>query len=120
MKPVVLAVALVALCVDILPAQSTDAVIPSTSVSTRDGFTQGKTGILFTYRGESRPVQREVVLDNGLHVRPDGTVQLPNGEKAAIRNNQLLKLDGTFEDVALLPSGAAPVTSAGGTPSSPR
>jgi hypothetical protein len=44
-------------------------------------------------------------------VQDDGTVTLLTGEKATLRDNQLLTLDGTFEDVALSPEGTAPVSS---------
>lgn len=92
-----------------LRAQS--QVIPAGAVSARDGFTRSTTGVLFTQNNVTVKLERPMVLTNGLRVQPDGAVQLPNGDKAELHNNQLLTLEGKFEDVALNPQGVAPVTS---------
>ncbi len=91
--------------------ESSLGVVPGGAVSARDGFTRGNTGVLLTRNGVSQKVERELVLDNGLRVQADGSVTLPNGEKATLRDNQLLTLTGAFEDVALSPHGTAPVSS---------
>lgn len=97
-----------------LAAQNSDPrVISSTAVSPRDGFTRSGTGILFTRDGVPQKVQREVVLENGLRVRPDGAVTLPSGAKTVLGNNQLLTPLGAIEEVALTPQGLAPVTTGG-------
>ena len=99
-----------------LPLTARDAepkVISSTVVSARDGFTRSNTGVLFTRHGVTQKVEREVVLETGLRVRPDGSATLPGGGKAMLKNNQLLTPRGAFEDVALTPQGTAPVTSGG-------
>ena len=114
MKTFALCFAVLVMFAASLPAQPPEGVtIPSTAVSARDGFTQGKTGILFTHGGVPHLLRREVVLENGLRVKPDGSAILPNGQKANIGNNQLLTPQGSIEDVALTPEGTAPVTSAG-------
>jgi len=93
-----------------LRAQS--QVVPAAAVSARDGFTRSSsTGVLFTQNNVTVKLERPMVLTNGLRVQPDGAVLLPNGEKAELHNNQLLTLEGKFEDVALTPQGVAPVTS---------
>lgn len=106
------------LVVSILSAQILFAqnVISSTSPSVRDGFTRSGTDIVFTRDGVSQKVEKEVVMTNGMRVRSDGSVMLPNGEKASLGSNQLLTLQGTIEAVALTPQGTAPVTSAGSPP----
>ncbi len=91
--------------------KSLPGVVPGGAVSARDGFTRGGAGVLLTRNGVSQKVERELVLENGLRVQADGSVTLPNGEKAALRDNQLLTLTGAFEDVALSPQGTAPVSS---------
>jgi hypothetical protein len=91
-------------------------VVASTTVSARDGFTRGSAMVLFTWKGNVKKVEKDVLLSNGLRVQSDGTVFLPNGDKTSLKNNQLLNLDGTFEDVALTPDGLAPVTTAGSPP----
>jgi hypothetical protein len=116
MKTTILSLACGLVTGGLLLAQAPSTVIPSTTVSPRDGFTQSGTSIIYTHGGVSQKIVKEVVLDNGLRVQADGTVSLPNGEKATLRNNQLLTLQGDFEDVALTPGGVAPITSAGVVP----
>jgi hypothetical protein len=94
-------------------AESPAGVVPSGTASARDGFTRSGTSVLLTRGSVSRKVEKEVVLANGLRVQSDGTVTLFDGSKAALRNNQLLTLEGTFEEVALTPQGTAPVSSGG-------
>lgn len=86
-------------------------VVPGGAVSARDGFTKSGASVLLTRKGVSQKIESEILLDNGLRVQGDGTVTLPSGEKASLRNNQLLTLSGTFEEVALSPQGTAPVSS---------
>lgn len=106
------------LVVSILSAQILCAqnVISSTSPSVRDGFTRSGTDIVFTRDGVTQKVEKEIVMTNGMRVRPDGSVMLPNGEKASLGNNQLLTLQGTIETAALTQQGTAPVTTAGSPP----
>lgn len=92
-------------------ARTDSQVVPAGAVSARDGFTRSSTGVLFTRSNVTVKVDRVIALANGLRVQADGTVRLPNGDKAELHNNQLLTLEGKFEDVALNPQGLAPVTS---------
>lgn len=85
--------------------------VPGGTVSARDGFTKSGTSVLLTRNGVSQKVDKEILLENGLRVQGDGSVTLPSGEKASLRNNQLLTMSGTFEEVALSPQGTAPVSS---------
>ena len=100
-------------CVSLSAQAPEPRIVPSTAISARDGFTVGGTAVLFTRNGVTQKVEKEVVLENGLRVGPEGTATLPNGEKIALHNNQILTLHGALEDVALTPQGIAPVTSAG-------
>jgi len=107
--------AALAACTLTLQAQTPETnPLTSSTTSARDGFTRSGTSVLFTRRGLTQPIDREITLENGLRVRPDGTVTLPGGEKAALHANQILTLRGTFEDVALTPDGVAPLTSVAG------
>ncbi|MEO7317839.1 MAG: DUF6799 domain-containing protein, partial [Chthoniobacteraceae bacterium] len=108
--------------VSILSAQILGAqtVVKTPAASARDGFTKFGTDIVITRNGVSQKVEKETILEGGLRVRPDGTVTLPNGDKASLRNNQLLTMQGTFEDVALTPQGTAPLTSGGSPPKQER
>lgn len=90
---------------------SSPGVVPGGKVSARDGFTKSGTSVLLTRNGVSQKIEKEIRLENGLRVQGDGTVTLPSGEKAALRDNQLLTLSGNFEEVALSPQGTAPVSS---------
>lgn len=85
--------------------------VPSGGASARDGFTRRGTTVIFTRNGVSQVVEKEMSLDNGIRVLADGSVMMPSGEKSSLRNNQILTLQGTFEDVALSPQGTAPMTS---------
>jgi hypothetical protein len=86
-------------------------IVPGGTVSARDGFTKPSTEVLFTRGGKTQILKKEIRLTNGLSVRPDGSVLLPNGEKTSLLNNQLLTFQGTMESVALSPEGTAPVSS---------
>ena len=79
--------------------------------SARDGFTLRGTEVVMTRAGVTTKVDREMILPNGLHVKADGNVTLRDGSPAALRPNQLLTFDGTFQDVLLTPEGVAPLSS---------
>jgi uncharacterized protein YlzI (FlbEa/FlbD family) len=81
--------------------------------SARDGFTRYNADTLLTRNGVTEKVTREVILQNGLRVAPDGSAVLPNGSKIALRNNQILTLDGAVEDTPISQSGVAPMPSGG-------
>ena len=114
MKTPLLFLASLAFCsVPLFGDASAPNVVSSTAVSARDGFTRGGTSVLFTRNGISQKVEKEMVLENGLRVRPDGSATLLNGKKISLGNNQILTPQGALEDVALTPQGVAPVTSGG-------
>jgi hypothetical protein len=80
----------------------------------RDGFTRANADTLLTRKGVTEKVTREVVLQNGLRVSPDGSAVLPDGSKIVLRSNQILTLDGTVEDTPLSQSGVASMPSNSG------
>jgi len=88
-------------------------VVSSVAITPRDGFTRSGSEVRFTRNGVAQTVEKEVVLENGLRVRADGSVTLPNGTKTELHNNQLLTLQGAFESVALTSDGLAPITTSG-------
>ena len=111
--PLISLASLLLSCASLTAETPAPAVVPSAALSVRDGFTRGGTSVLFTRDGVSQKVEKEMVLDNGLRVQPDGSATLPNGKKIALGNNQLLTLQGVLEDAALTPQGTAPLTSGG-------
>lgn len=117
MKTILLCLTVLASVAELTATAVEPSITASTTISARDGFTRGSAMILFTWMGHTQKVEKDVVLSNGLRVGADGAVVLPNGEKASLKNNQLLTPDGVFEDVALTPDGLAPVTTAGSSPS---
>ena len=64
-----------------------------------------------TRDGVTTKLEREIILPNGLRVQANGNVTLRDGSTTALRPNQLLTFDGTFQNVALTPQGVAPVSS---------
>jgi len=79
--------------------------------SARDGFTLRGTEVVMTRAGITTKVDRDMILPNGLRVKADGNVTLRDGSATALRPNQLLTFDGTFQDVLLTPQGVAPLSS---------
>jgi hypothetical protein len=81
--------------------------------SARDGFTRSGTDILYTRHGITAKVSTPITLPNGVRVGPDGTINYPDGTRAALRANEILTLDGRVSQAALSPSGTAPVSPVG-------
>ncbi len=79
--------------------------------SARDGFTLRGTEVVVTRDGVTTKVEREMVLPSGLKVQANGNVTLRDGSTTALRPNQLLTLQGAFQDVLLTPQGVAPLSS---------
>jgi hypothetical protein len=108
MKTSILCIAVLALAGSALrAADGKPDVVPASVMSAREGFTRSGTSVLMTRAGVTQKVERDVTLENGMRVSVDGSVVLPGGEKTSLKNNQLLTLGGTFEDVALTPQGTA-------------
>jgi len=119
MKAVYLALGLSALAFTSAVGQQTTAETNAANAthtvpgaSARDGFTLRGTEAVLTRNGITSKLDREVVLPNGLRVLPNGNVTLRDGSSTALRGNQLLTLEGTFQDVLLTPEGVAPLSSA--------
>jgi len=68
-------------------------------ISARDGITVSGTDVLITRNRVSEKLEKELTLENGLRVKPDGTVQLPDGSKITLRGTQVLTFDGKLMDV---------------------
>jgi hypothetical protein len=85
----------------------------SYTFSVRDGFTRANGDTLMTYKGVTRKVNRDVMLNNGLRMAPNGNAVLPNGQRIFLNSNQILTFDGNVDITPLLPSGVAPLGSGG-------
>lgn len=96
-----------------------NATRTQTGASARDGFTLRGTEVVLTRNGVTTKVDRDLILPNGLRVMANGNIIMRDGSSTALRPNQLLTIEGTFEDVLLTPQGVAPVSSVdtGPTPS---
>jgi hypothetical protein len=79
--------------------------------SARDGFTLRGAEVVMTRSGVTTKVARDVVLPNGLRVLANGNIVRADGSSTALRPNQLLTLEGNFQDVILTPEGVAPLSS---------
>jgi hypothetical protein len=88
-----------------------NATRTQTGASARDGFTLRGAEVVLTKNGVTTKVDRDLILPNGLRVLANGSVRNRDGSSTALRPNQLLTLEGTFEDVVLTPEGVAPVSS---------
>jgi hypothetical protein len=76
---------------------STDAVKPTgddVGISARDGITLSGTAVLVTRNGVSETLQKEIVLDNGTRVAPNGTITPNEGGGFSLRPTQILMFDG--------------------------
>jgi len=63
----------------------------------RSGYILSSDGVIFINNGIAEKVSRDVVLANGLLLRPDGTMTLPNGQPMALRTEQFLTPQGLVE-----------------------
>jgi hypothetical protein len=88
-----------------------NATRTQTGASARDGFTLRGTEVVLTRRGVTSKVDRDLILPNGLRVLANGNIIMRDGSSTSLRPNQLLTLEGNFEDVVLTPQGVAPVSS---------
>lgn len=91
-----------------LPSQPSPNVVNNNNGVVRDGFTLAAGHILITRNGLTEGVVKEYVLTNGTHVYPDGDIRLSDGATVHLKPNQLLTLNGEFQDTPVT-AGVAPV-----------
>ncbi|HEX8311797.1 MAG TPA: DUF6799 domain-containing protein [Chthoniobacteraceae bacterium] len=63
-------------------------------ISARDGITLSGTAVLVTRNGVSETLQKEIALENGTRVAPDGKVTPQGGGTFTLRPTQILMFDG--------------------------
>jgi len=79
-------------------------------VSSRDGITISGGDVLVTRNGRIEKLMKEVVLPNGLIVKPDGTVTNKDGGVATLRPTQVLSFEGIFTEAPVIESTAPKAT----------
>ena len=88
-------------------------------ISSRDGITLSGTAVLVTRNGVSEPLQKEIALDNGTRVAPDGTVTPQGAGSFTLRPTQILMFDGRLVNATVGSTGAtttAPAATAAPAP----
>jgi hypothetical protein len=75
-------------------------VITTTSAApiavARDGFTESYAQVMITRHGVTRALQDSVKLQNGVVVRPDGTIVVPGKMNRSLHSGDWLSFDGTL------------------------
>jgi hypothetical protein len=87
----------------------TDAAKPTgddVGISSRDGIVLSGTAVLVTRNGVSETLQKEIVLDNGTRVAPNGTVTPQGGAGFTLRPTQILMFDGRLVNATTGSAGA--------------
>jgi len=79
-------------------------------VSSRDGITISGGEVFMTRNGRTEKLIKEVVLPNGLIVKPDGTVTNKDGGVATLRPTQVLSFEGMFTEAPVIESTAPKAT----------
>lgn len=69
-------------------------------ISAQDGISLSGTDVMVTRNGVTEKVGKELILPNGIHVMPDGTVLTSEGNKFTLRATQTLTFDGKLIDTA--------------------
>lgn len=71
-----------------------DRASTDVGLSANDGITVSGADAFITRNGVTEKIAKDVTLQSGVTVRPDGTFLMADGTKITIRPNQLLTLDG--------------------------
>ncbi|HEV7868933.1 MAG TPA: DUF6799 domain-containing protein [Chthoniobacteraceae bacterium] len=84
-----------------------DPAVGDVGLSARDGITMSGADAFITRNGVTEKLAKEVVLDGGVRVQPNGTVTMKDKTKITLRANQLLTLDGRLVEAPVNATGAA-------------
>jgi hypothetical protein len=68
-------------------------------ISANDGISVSGKEALVTRNGVSERLTKELRLNNGTRVKPDGSVTLPDGTQITLKVDQVLTFDGVVRDV---------------------
>lgn len=86
---------------DPAPAPTSDVGVSST-----DGITISGTDVLVTRNGRTEKLTKELELQNGLRIQPNGTIFTRDGSKVTLRPLQILTFEGRFLNVPIKESVA--------------
>jgi len=76
-------------------AQSKDEV----GISAHDGITMSGADVIVTRNGISERLTKQLELENGMRIQPDGTIVTRDGSKVSLRPLQVLTFDGHFLNI---------------------
>jgi hypothetical protein len=62
----------------------------------RDGFTESYSQVMITRNGITKAIQANMKLNNGIVVRPDGTIIVPGKMNRTLHSGDWLAFDGTL------------------------
>jgi len=71
-------------------------VSPAPVAVVRDGFTESYSQVMITKNGETKVMNNNMKLANGLVVRPDGTIIVPGKMNRSLHSGDWLTFDGTL------------------------
>ena len=97
--------------------------VPASATAARSGYLLGSDGtVIFLNNGIAERVTRDVVLQNGLLLRPDGSMTTQTGGSLTLRSEQFITPSGTIQaatpgelSVVTTTISAAPAASATGS-----
>jgi sugar lactone lactonase YvrE len=75
---------------------TTTTTAPAPVITVRDGFTENYSQVYVTRNGSTKLVNDNMKLANGIVVRPDGTVIVPNKMNRSMHSGDWLTFDGTL------------------------
>jgi hypothetical protein len=70
--------------------------VPAPVAVVHDGFTESYSQVMITVNGETKVMNNNMKLKNGLVVRPDGTVIVPGKMNRSLHSGDWLTFDGTL------------------------
>lgn len=69
---------------------------PAPAAVVRDGFTESYSQVYVTKNGVTKLMADNMKLENGIVVRPDGTIIVPNKMNRSLHSGDWLSFDGTL------------------------
>jgi hypothetical protein len=77
---------------------------PEVGLSARDGITISGADLMMTRNGVTEKVTKELELQNGTTVLPNGTITTAEGAKIVLRPAQILTFDGRLLNISATPA----------------
>lgn len=107
-NPVLLAAAAAAICLgplargEEIPGAPRQSQQNAVGLSAQDGISMSGLDVLVTRNGVSQKLNREMQLDSGLKVEPDGTMIGTDGSKMLLKPDQILTFNGNLMNSPVL------------------